>query len=60
MSTNHDAIQRAVVLGVAVMGAGLDGAFDALVSMAVHTHFLLCFGVLDSMPLKLQIIRCFF
>ena len=60
MSADHDAIQGAVVLSVAVMSTGLDGAFDALVCMAVHTHFLLYFGVFDSMPPKSQIMRCIF
>ena len=41
MGTHQDAVQRAVVLGVAVIGAGLDGAFNALVGMAVHVRFLL-------------------
>ena len=41
MGTNHDLIQGAVVLGVAVVCAGLDGAFNALVGMAIHNRFLL-------------------
>ena len=52
MGTHHDAVQRAVVFGVAVMCAGLNGAFDALVSVAIHIHFLLYFGFGNSMPQK--------
>ena len=36
-----DLVQRAVVLGVAVIGTGLDSAFDALVGVAVHVIYLL-------------------
>jgi hypothetical protein len=42
MGADHNAVQRAVVLITAVMGALTDGAFDALVSMVVHGSFLLC------------------
>jgi hypothetical protein len=52
VGTHHDAVQRAVVFGVAVMCAGLNGAFDALVSVAIHIHFLLYFGFGNSMPQK--------
>ena len=41
MGTHQDSVQRAVVLAVAVVGAGLNGAFNALICMAVHGHFLL-------------------
>ena len=41
VGTHQDAVQGAVVLGIAVVSAGLDGAFDALVCMTVHNHFLL-------------------
>ena len=41
MGAHQDLVQRAVVFGIAVIGAGLDGAFDALVCIAVHIHFLL-------------------
>jgi hypothetical protein len=60
VGADHDPIQRAIVLGIAVMGAGLNGAFDALIGMAVHTYFLLCFGFGNSMPPKRQIMHCFF
>ena len=50
MGAYHDLIQRAVVLGVAVVSAGPDGALDALVGIAVHVMFLLCFGFAFSMP----------
>ena len=60
MGTNHNAVQRAVVLSIAVVCAGLDGTFDALVCMAVHIHFLLHFGFGNSMAGLQKIIRCFF
>ena len=41
----QDAVQRAIVLGIAVISALLNGAFDALVGIAVHVLFLLCFGL---------------
>ena len=41
VGTHQNLVQRAVVFVVAVIGAGLDGAFDALVCIAVHIHFLL-------------------
>ena len=41
MGTHQDLIQRAVVLMAAVIGALLDGAFDALVCMTVHSKSLL-------------------
>ena len=41
VGADQNAIQRAVVLAVAVISALLYGAFDALVGMAVHIHFLL-------------------
>jgi hypothetical protein len=41
MGANQNPVQRAVVLGVAVIGAGFDGTFDALVCMTVHKNFLL-------------------
>ena len=36
VGTDHDPVQGAVILGVAVISALLDGAFNALVGMAVH------------------------
>ena len=45
MGTYQNAVQRAVVLAVAVVSAGLHGTFDALVCIAVHNSFLL---LLDS------------
>jgi hypothetical protein len=41
MGAHHDAIQGTVVLGVAVIGALLNGAFDALIGMTIHGSFLL-------------------
>ena len=37
VGSHQDAVQRAVVLAVAVVSTGLDGAFDTLVGMAVHS-----------------------
>ena len=50
MGTHQNPVQRAVVLGVAVIGAGLDGAFNALIGMTVHIHFLLLFGTGIVLP----------
>ena len=44
VGTHQNPVQRAVVLAVAVVCAGLDGAFDTLVCMAVHKCYLLLFG----------------
>lgn len=41
MSADQNAIQRAEVLGVTVVGALLDSALNALVGMIVHTKYLL-------------------
>ena len=45
MGAHQDAVQRAVVLGIAVIGALLDGAFDALVGMVVHPFSPPSFGL---------------
>ena len=42
-------VQRTVVLGIAVVGAGPNGTFDALVGIAVHSCFLLFLGFCVSM-----------
>ena len=52
MGAHLNLVQRAVVLGVAVVSAGLDGAFDALVCMAVHIEFLLLIWYANSMTLN--------
>lgn len=41
VGTNQNAFQRAVVLGIAMMGTLMDSTFDALVCMAIHSLFLL-------------------
>ena len=41
MGAYQNAVQRAVVLGVAVVSALLNGALDALIGMTVHGMFLL-------------------
>ena len=41
MGAHQDAIQRAVVLAVAVISALLYGAFNTLVCVAIHRFFLL-------------------
>jgi len=43
VGTHQDPIQRAVVLVLAVVCALLNGAFDALVGIAVHKSCLLFF-----------------
>ena len=37
VGTDHDSIQRTVVVGIAVIGTGLDGALDALIGIGIHT-----------------------
>ena len=49
MGAHQDLVQGAVVFAVAVVRAGLDGAFDTLVGMLVHGHFLLLFEFALSM-----------
>ena len=44
VSTNEDPIQGAVILAVAVISAGLNGTFDALISVTVHSFLLLLLG----------------
>ena len=41
VGAHQNAVQRAVVCGVAMVCAGLDGAFDALVCVFVHGSYLL-------------------
>ena len=41
MGTHQNPVQGAVILAVAVVCAGLDSTFDALVCMAVHKRILL-------------------
>jgi hypothetical protein len=41
VGAHQNPVQRAVVLGIAVVSAGLDSAFDALVGMTVHKKILL-------------------
>jgi len=36
VGTHQDSIQGAVILAVAVVSAGLNGAFDALVCIVIH------------------------
>ena len=52
MGTNQNAIQRAVVLAVTMICAGLDGAFDALICIAVHDFSPPSFGFTSSMAHK--------
>ena len=53
MGAHQDLVQRTVVLVAAVMGALLDGTFDALVCMTVHrkASFEIGFGSsMDRFP----------
>ena len=45
VDTNQDTLQRAVVGIITVVGALMNGAFDALVCMAAHKQFLLLIGL---------------
>ena len=44
VGAHQDPVQGAVVLGVAVICAGLYGAFDALVGMMIHLSSSFLFG----------------
>jgi hypothetical protein len=41
VGAHQNTVQRAVVLGIAVVSAGLNGAFDAFVGIGVHGQDLL-------------------
>ena len=60
MGAHLNALQRAVVLGVAVVSAGCDSAGNTLVGMAVHSHFPLFtdFGI--SLAQNMRSMRCIF
>ena len=45
VSTHQDLVQRTVVLVTAVMGTLLDGTFDTLVCMTVHSKSLLLYWI---------------
>ena len=45
----QNAVQRAVVFGIAVVSALLNGAFDAFVCLVIHVVVLLLFGFWVSM-----------
>ncbi len=49
VGTHQNALQGAVVFGVAVVGTLLHGALYALVGMAAHLRFLLFCNFRDSM-----------
>ena len=49
MGTNQDPIQGAVVFMIAVVGALLNGTFDALVCVAAHACILLFYDYSFSM-----------
>ena len=49
VGTHQDLVQGAVVLTLAVVGTLMDGAFVALIRVAVHGHFLLLYWFGNSM-----------
>ena len=49
MGTNHDPVQGAIVLVLAMVGALADSAFDGFVGMAVHKKASFDFGFGSSM-----------
>jgi len=57
MGAHQDPVQGAVVLMVAVVGAGLDSTFDALVGITVHIVFLLQIGFGNSMAQRISFTR---
>jgi len=54
MGTHQNAVQRAVVLTVAVIGAGFNGALDALIGMTVHCNSSFTFGTPVVYPVELK------
>ena len=56
MGTYQNPVQRAVVLGVAVISTLLDGTFDALIGIAVHNgaSFVFGFGVSIAQSSKIN------
>ena len=56
MGTHQNPVQRTVVLVFAVVCALLNGTFDALIGMAVHSCFLLLIGFGISMGKRKEII----
>ena len=50
MGADEDAVERTVVLAVAVISTLLNGAFDALVCLAVHRFSSFDLGCKHSMP----------
>ena len=59
VSAHQDAVQGAEVLSVAVICAGLNGAFDALVCIGVHIRSLLIFEIAVIMACKCKNMRRF-
>ena len=57
MGAHQDLVQGAVVLTLAVVCALLNGAFDALVGIAVHIVFLLFIGFCNSMATDTEIMQ---
>jgi len=60
VGAHKDPLQRAVVCLIAVMSALMNGAFDALVCVAIHNLFLLFLCDVVSMTKKKRSIRQFF
>ena len=54
VGTHQNPVQRTVVLVFAVVSALLNGTFNALVGMAVHSCFLLKIGFGNSMAFRPQ------
>ena len=57
MCAHQNAVQRAVVFGIAVVSALLNGAFNALVCLVIHVAFLLLIRFGFSMPALVREIR---
>lgn len=60
MGADQDAVQGAVVFGVAVISTSLHSTLNTLVCVAIHRNFLLHFGFGLSMTGCRKIMRCFF
>lgn len=55
MGAHHNPVQRAVVLRIAVVSTGLNGAFDALICIVIHGSFLLFIEYGISMAKRIRI-----
>ena len=56
MGTYHNAIQRTIVLALAMMGTLLDGTLNTLIG-TIHLIFLLCLNSNLVLPIRMKVFR---